>query len=634
MKSYQDLYQYSIEHSDQFWKEQGRRLDWFKPYTSVLEGNFDHNETPIRWYGDGELNVCYNCVDRHLEDRANQTAIIFESDDLQKTQKVTFKELHEQVSRCANALKSLGVSKGDRVLLYMPMIVEASVVMLACARIGAVHCVIFGGFSAEALASRIDSSEPQVVITVDYASRGGKSISFLSNVEKSLNLLSQAQPQHVVVLKSEIDSDFSNDSFLDYARLLDQQSIDCPCEPMNAEDPLFILYTSGSTGQPKGLLHTTGGYLVYASLTHEYVFDIDMAKRDEIVYWCTADIGWITGHSYVVYGPLSNGVTTLMFEGVPTYPDASCYWKIVDKHNVNILYTAPTVLRTLKSLGDNHLSSTHRKSLKILGTVGEPIDPTTWNWYANKVGENHAYVVDTWWQTETGGHMITPIARFREKTKAGSVSKPFFGIVPVLLDNEGKLIEGQGRGHLCIAKPWPGMGRTLYKDHKRFVDTYLKVFPGYYCTGDGAERDDDGYYWITGRTDDVVNVSGHRLGTNELETALTKHEKVAEAAVVGFPHDIKGQGLYAYVVLYHGYEHEDLKKDLVQFVRTMIGPIATIDHIQWVPGLPKTRSGKVMRRFLRKIAEGIYEDLGDTSTLGNEDILLDIIRGHQKGKGL
>lgn len=631
MKSYQDLYNLSIEQNDQFWREQGLRLDWFKPYTSVLEGDFFQNDKPVQWFADGELNVCYNCIDRHLKDRADHTAILFESDDLQITQKVTFQELHTQVSKCANALKSLGVSKGDRVLLYMPMIIEASVVMLACARIGAVHCVVFGGFSPESLASRIENAEPKVIITVDKAKRGGKSIDFLANVKKALDLSEQVQPENIIVLQSDIYSLKEEYAFFDYHDLMRGQSTDCPCESMNAEDPLFILYTSGSTGQPKGLVHTTGGYLVYASITHEYVFDIDMSNYEETVYWCTADIGWITGHSYVVYGPLANGITTLMFEGVPTYPDASCYWKIIDKHKVNVLYTAPTVLRTLKSLGDTPLHSTTRGSLKVLGTVGESIDPTTWHWYADKIGNKKAYVVDTWWQTETGGHMIAPIARYREDAKAGSVSKPFFGIQPVLLDHEGYIVQGSGRGNLCISKPWPGMGRTLYKDHKRFVETYLKVFPGYYCSGDGSERDEDGYYWITGRTDDVVNVSGHRLGTNELETALTKHPKVAEAAVVGFPHDIKGQGLYAYVVLYNDdQKNDELKKELISFVRTAIGPIATIDSIQWSKGLPKTRSGKIMRRILRKIAEGVYEELGDTSTLADEDVLIEIINGHRQ----
>lgn len=622
---YHTLYSSSIKEPEAFWFEQGKRLDWSKSYTIAKNTSFNPNNINIKWYENGELNACYNCVDRHVEKRGTKVAILYEGDEQSQTSSLTYIQLYEQVTKCANALKELGVIKGDRVVVYLPMIPEAAVVLLACARIGAIHCVVFGGFSSQALASRIDDCSPKLVVTVDVSTRGGKHIPFQANVEQALRLSTADSVKKVLIINQfELieNKNINSNMYVEYNEIVEKQSTDCPCEPMNAEDPLFILYTSGSTGKPKGLVHTTGGYLVYASMTHEHVFDY----QENDVYWCTADIGWITGHSYVVYGPLANGATTVMFDGVPTYPDASRLWKIIDKYKVTIFYTAPTALRSLKSLGDSYLESTTRASLRVLGTVGEPIDPTTWDWYNEIVGHKAAYISDTWWQTETGGHMIAPMARYLTPNKPGSVALPFFGVRPVLLDENGLDIIGTGRGNLCLADSWPGQARTMFNAHKQFEQTYFSSFKGYYATGDGAERDDDGYYWITGRVDDVLNVSGHRLGTNELESALSKHEKVAEAAVVGYPHLIKGQGIYAYVVVYDQDDANDkFKAELIKHVREIIGPIAMLDNIQWTKGLPKTRSGKVLRRILRKIAEGDTSNLGDTSTLADSAIVDQLI---------
>ena len=615
---YKNLYDQSIQDPERFWFNQGQRLFWSKPYTKVKDVNFASDSVAIKWYEDGQLNACYNCIDRHLETKGDHAAIIFEGDDSQVKETLTYLDLYKQVVRCANVLKELGIEKGDRVAIYLPMIPLAAVVMLACARIGAIHCVIFGGFSPESLASRIIDCSAKIVITTDVSFRGGKAIKFKENVDKALAFEGTECVQSVLT-KFFNDPVIHSKKDIDYDLIAQSQSEICPCEAMNAEDPLFILYTSGSTGKPKGLVHTTGGYLVYTSLTHEHVFDI----QENDIYWCTADVGWITGHSYVVYGPLCNGVTTVMFEGVPHYPDYSRYWQMIDRYAISVFYTAPTALRSLKSEGgDDYLKSTTRSSLRVLGTVGEPIDPTTWHWYFDKVGLQKAYVVDTWWQTETGGHMITPIARYNTPTKAGSVALPFFGVKPVLLDVDGNEIPGAGRGSLCVADSWPGQARTMFNAHKQFEQNYFSLYEGYYTTGDGAERDEDGYYWITGRIDDVLSVSGHRLGTNELESALCKHKKVAETAVVGYPHAIKGQGIYAYVVLYNMIDANDaLKIELTAYVRKIIGPIATIDVIHWAPGLPKTRSGKIMRRILRKISEGEKNNLGDTSTLADESVV-------------
>jgi len=622
---YQKLYQESISSPEVFWAEQGKRLSWSKSYTKVKNTSFSPGKVSIKWYEDGELNACYNCLDRHIPKRAEQVAIIFEGDVPGISEKITYTALLTRVKKCANALKSLGVTKGDRVIIYLPMIPEAAVFMLACARIGAVHSIVFGGFSSESLASRIADCSPKVVVTADVSNRGGKVVPLKENVDKAL-VFPGAECVERVIVVSKNNQNFSStiSRDVDYEVLVKDQSNDCPCEVMNAEDPLFILYTSGSTGKPKGVLHTTGGYLVYTSLTHEYVFDYQEGE----VFWCTADVGWVTGHSYVVYGPLLNGATTLMFEGVPNYPDYSRFWQVIDKYKVNIFYTAPTAIRALRSQGDEYLDTTSRKSLRILGTVGEPIDPTSWQWYFDAVGKGQCYVVDTWWQTETGGHMITPIARFQTPAKPGSVTLPFLGVNVGLVDADGKLLEGKGAGNLCILDSWPGQARTLYNAHDKFEQVYFSTYPGKYFTGDGAERDKDGYYWITGRVDDVLNVSGHRLGTNELESAIVKHEHIAEAAVVGYPHDIKGQGIYAYVVPYHmGDVSAELTKELIQYVRHIIGPIATLDKVQWTDGLPKTRSGKVMRRILRKIAEGDVTSLGDTSTLSDPSVVDRLISG-------
>ncbi|UCC56445.1 MAG: acetate--CoA ligase, partial [Gammaproteobacteria bacterium] len=585
--SYQSMYRQSIDDPAGFWSEQAEAfLHWEKKWNNVLD--WDYHKGHIRWFEDGVLNACYNCVDRHLETRAEQTALIWEGDDPADDAKVSYRELHEQVCRLANALKSRGVSKGDRVCIYMPMIPEAVYAMLACARIGAVHSVVFGGFSPESIKDRILDSDCQTVITADGGTRGSKPIALKDNVDKALESCPNV---HTVLLVRHTGTEITFNKTRDawYHELMEAASADCPAEPMDAEDPLFILYTSGSTGKPKGVLHTTGGYLLYAAITHKYIFDY----HDGDIYWCTADVGWITGHSYIVYGPLANGATTLIFEGIPTWPDASRFWQVCDKHGVNIFYTAPTALRSLMRLGEEPVAKTSRSSLRLLGTVGEPINPEAWEWYYHIVGEGRCPIVDTWWQTETGGILITPLPG-ATKLKPGSATRPFFGIQPAIVDNEGKVLEGTAEGNLVMTHPWPGQMRTVYGNHQRFIDTYFKDYPGMYFTGDGARRDADGYYWITGRVDDVLIVSGHNLGTAELESALVLHEAVAEAAIVGYPHAIKGQGIYAYVTLVDGTEpSEALREELVNLVRSEIGPIATPDIIQWAPGLPKTRSGKI-----------------------------------------
>jgi acetyl-CoA synthetase len=618
-EKYQEMYARSISDSDGFWADQARELlTWFKEWDTVQDWNY--HEGKIRWFEGAKLNVCYNCVDRHLDTRGDQVAIIWEGDDPQVDKKITYRELHEQVCRFANVLKSRKVKKGDRVCIYMPMIPEAAVAMLACTRIGAIHSVVFGGFSPESLKDRILDSGCEVVITADEGLRGGRSVPLKGNVDKALT---QCPDVHsVIVVKNtgnQIEWQENRDVW--YQEQAKQVSADCPAEEMEAEDPLFILYTSGSTGKPKGVLHTTGGYLLYTAMTHKYIFDY----HDGDVYWCTADVGWITGHSYIIYGPMANGATTLMFEGVPTYPDASRFWQVVDKHQVNIFYTAPTAIRALMSKGDDPVKSTSRKSLRTLGSVGEPINPEAWEWYFHVVGDGRCSVVDTWWQTETGGILITPLPG-ANPVKPGSATRPFFGIVPAIVNNEGEVLEGEAEGNLIITRPWPSQMRTVFGDHQRFIDTYFKAYPGNYFSGDGVRRDKDGYYWITGRVDDVLNVSGHRMGTAEVESALVLHEAVAEAAVVGYPHDIKGQGIYAYVTLMADRQpSEELRKELVKQVRNEIGPIASPDVIQWAPGLPKTRSGKIMRRILRKIAANEIENLGDTSTLADPSVVENLI---------
>ncbi|GMQ89563.1 MAG: acetate--CoA ligase [Gammaproteobacteria bacterium] len=615
---YQEMYRYSIDDPEAFWAEQaGQFVSWYKPWNKVLE--WDYHEGTIRWFEGAELNVSYNCVDRHLETRGDQTAIIWEGDNPEQDKKISYRELHREICTFANVLKARGVKKGDRVCIYMPMIPEAAYAMLACTRIGAVHSVVFGGFSPESIKDRILDSDCQVVITADEGVRGGKSVPLKSNTDKALT--SCPNVHTVLVVKrtgGNIEWHDQRDVWLHEIAT----TVDADCEPevMGAEDPLFILYTSGSTGKPKGVLHTTGGYLLFAAVTHKYVFDYQDGEN----YWCTADVGWITGHTYILYGPLTNGATTLMFEGIPTYPDASRFWQVCDKHQVKTFYTAPTAIRALMREGDGPVEKTSRSSLRLLGTVGEPINPEAWEWYYRTIGEKRCPVVDTWWQTETGGHMITPLPG-ATALKPGSASLPFFGVAPALVDNEGNLLEGEAEGNLVITHPWPGQMRTVYGDHQRFKDTYFSTYPGMYFTGDGARRDKDGYYWITGRVDDVLNVSGHRLGSAELESALVLHKDVAEAAVVGFPHDIKGQGIYAYVTLVKGVEYSDaLKTELVKMVRSEIGPIATVDVIQWAPGLPKTRSGKIMRRILRKIAANEVDSLGDTSTLADPGVVDDL----------
>lgn len=612
---YDEMYAHSVENPDEFWGEQAEQfIDWFKPFDVVQE--WDFHKAEIAWFKGGKLNVSYNCLDRHLETRGDQTAIIWEGDSPEEDRHITYKELHDEVCRFSNALKGIGVKKGDRVCIYMPMIPEAAVAMLASTRIGAVHSIVFGGFSPDALKDRINDSECSVVITADQGLRGGRKVPLKANADAACENTDSVK-RMVVVKRGGEPVEWKDGRDLWYHELVEKASNDCPAAEMDAEDPLFILYTSGSTGKPKGVLHTTGGYLLQAAMTHKYIFDY----KDGDIYWCTADVGWVTGHTYIVYGPMANGATTMMFEGIPTYPSVSRFWEVIDKHKVNIFYTAPTAIRALMAQGDEPVKSTDRSSLKLLGTVGEPINPEAWEWYNDVVGDKRCPIVDTWWQTETGGILISPLPGATD-LKPGSATKPFFGVVPALVDEQGNILEGATSGNLVITRPWPGMMRTVYGDHQRFYETYFQMYEGYYFTGDGARRDEDGYYWITGRVDDVLNVSGHRLGTAEIESALVLHDTVAEAAVVGYPHDIKGQGIYAYVTLMSGQEPtEELRAELVKHVRAEIGPIATPDVIQWAPGLPKTRSGKIMRRILRKIAENDVSNLGDTSTLADPGVV-------------
>lgn len=616
---YTKMYERSVTDPEGFWKEVAQRIDWFEPFTGVRSGGFT-GDIVIKWFENGKLNVSYNCLDRHLEKRGDQVAIIWEGDDPNVSRKITYKELHEQVCKFANVLKSLGLKKGDRATIYLPMIPELAIAMLACTRIGVVHSIVFAGFSPESLAGRILDCGGKIVITADQGLRGGKTIPLKENTDEALEKCPDVE-KVILFRHTGGDVPVTVGRDLDWVELMSGASMECPPEVMDSEDPLFILYTSGSTGKPKGVLHTTGGYLVYASFSHQYVFDY----HDGEVYWCTADIGWVTGHSYIVYGPLSNGATTVMFEGIPNYPDWSRFWNVCDKHGVNIFYTAPTAIRALMRQGEAPVASTSRKSLRLLGTVGEPINPEVWLWYYNVVGEGRCPIVDTWWQTETGGIMITPLPG-AIALKPGSATKPFFGVQPALITPEGSFLDGPGAGYLVIKESWPGMLRTVYGDHERFKQTYFSNYAGLYFTGDGARRDEDGYYWITGRVDDVINVSGHRLGTAEVESALVSHVAVAEAAVVGFPHDIKGQGIYAYVTLKADRQPSDaLRAELIAWVRKEIGAIATPDHIQWAPALPKTRSGKIMRRILRKIAANEIQDLGDTSTLAEPAVVQDLI---------
>ncbi|MBB4019132.1 acetyl-CoA synthetase [Chelatococcus caeni] len=621
---YREMYEASIRDPEAFWDEHGRRIDWFTPYEKVKNVSYAPGEVSIRWFEDGVTNVAYNCIDRHLETRGDQTAIIWEGDDPSESRLITYRELHDEVCRFANVLRNRGVEKGDRVTIYMPMIPEAAFAMLACARLGAIHSVVFGGFSPDSLAGRIEDCASKVVITADEGLRGGRKVPLKANVDAAIAKVGGVD--HVVVVRrtgADVAMEPGRDVWYHEAAAL--VTSECPCEPMEAEDPLFILYTSGSTGKPKGVLHTTGGYLVYASMTHQYVFDY----HDGDIFWCTADVGWVTGHSYILYGPLANGATTLMFEGVPNYPDNSRFWRVIDKHQVNIFYTAPTAIRALMQAGDEPVKKTSRASLRLLGSVGEPINPEAWEWYYRVVGDGRCPIVDTWWQTETGGILISPLPG-AIALKPGSATRPFFGVKPEIVDAEGKVLEGATEGNLCIADSWPGQMRTVYGDHQRFMDTYFATYPGKYFTGDGCRRDADGYYWITGRVDDVINVSGHRMGTAEVESALVAHAKVSEAAVVGYPHDIKGQGIYAYVTLMAGEEPtEELRKELVQWVRKEIGPIASPDLVQFAPNLPKTRSGKIMRRILRKIAEDEFSNLGDTSTLADPSVVDDLIHNRQ-----
>ena len=621
---YEEMYKESISNPIKFWGEHGKRIDWIKNYEKVRDFSYDQKNLYIKWFEDGTLNASYNCIDRHLKNNGNKTAIIWEGDNPDEQKSITYNELYKNVCKFANVLKKLGAKKGDRITIYMPMIPEAAYAMLACTRIGAIHSVVFGGFSPEALAGRIEDCNSNLIITADEGIRGGKTIPLKQNTDEALKKASSCK-KCLVIKRTNGDINWINNRDFWYHELFEEVTETCEPEEMNAEDPMFILYTSGSTGKPKGVMHTTGGYMVYTSITHEYIFDY---KPNE-VYWCTADVGWVTGHSYIIYGPLSNCATTLMFEGVPNYPTSSRFWEVVDKHKVNIFYTAPTALRALMAEGEAPVKKTNRGSLRILGTVGEPINPEAWNWYNEIVGDKRCPIVDTWWQTETGGILITPLPGAID-AKPGSATKPFFGIKPVLVDNDNNELNGEAEGNLCIEMSWPGQMRSVYGDHERFIDTYFKTFPGRYFSGDGCRRDKDGYYWITGRVDDVINVSGHRMGTAEVESALVAHTHVAEAAVVGYPHDIKGQGIYAYVTLNIGVDSSDqLHAELKKWVRKEIGPIATPDLLQFSPQLPKTRSGKIMRRILRKIAANEYQDLGDTSTLADPSVVNDLIDNRQ-----
>jgi acetyl-CoA synthetase len=624
---YKEMYAGSLKDPDKFWADQAKRITWSRPFTKVKNTSFAPGNISIKWFEDGKLNACFNCVDRHLEKRGDQTAIIWEGDDPKDDRKITYKQLHAEVSKFANVLKKHGVKKGDRVTIYLPMIVEAAYAILACARIGAIHSVIFGGFSPDSIAGRVDDCKSTIIVTADEGIRGGRKIPLKANVDAACEKVGGVK-SIIVVKRTNAGVNMKAGRDVYYDDVAKTVPADCPCEEMSAEDPLFILYTSGSTGKPKGVLHTTGGYLLYASITHQYVFDY----HEGDIYWCTADVGWVTGHTYILYGPLSNGAITLVFEGVPNYPTTSRFWEVCDKHKVNIFYTAPTAIRALMQAGDGPVKKTSRKSLRLLGSVGEPINPEAWEWYYRVVGDDRCPIVDTWWQTETGGIMITPLPG-ATRLKPGSATRPFFGIKPEIVDADGKPLEGATSGNLCITESWPGQMRTVYGDHERFEQTYFSTYKGKYFTGDGCRRDEDGYYWITGRVDDVINVAGHRLGTAEVESALVAHEKVSEAAVVGYPHDIKGQGIYAYVTLMAGEQPtEDLRKELVQWVRKEIGPIASPDLIQFAPSLPKTRSGKIMRRILRKIAEDEYGNLGDTSTLADPAVVDDLVNNRQNKK--
>jgi acetyl-CoA synthetase len=625
---YAAMYERSITDPAGFWAAEGKRIDWFKPFTKVKNTSFDPHHVSIKWFEDGVTNVAHNCIDRHLATRGDQVAIVWEGDDPKDDRKITYRELHAEVSRFANVLKARGARKGDRITIYLPMIPEAAYAMLACARIGAIHSVVFGGFSPDSLAGRIEDAKSTLVITADEGVRGGRKVPLKANADAAADRAGGVATM-IVVRRTGTAVNMKTGRDVYYDEIAKEVATDCPCEPMNAEDPLFILYTSGSTGKPKGVLHTTGGYLVFAAMTHQYVFDY----HDGDIFWCTADVGWVTGHSYIVYGPLANGATTLMFEGVPNYPSTSRFWEVIDKHNVNIFYTAPTAIRALMQGGDGPVKKTSRASLRLLGTVGEPINPEAWEWYHRVVGDRRCPIVDTWWQTETGGILITPLPG-ATRLKPGSATRPFFGVQPEIVDAEGRVQQGVTAGNLCIADSWPGQMRTVYGDHERFVQTYFTAYPGKYFTGDGCRRDADGYYWITGRVDDVINVAGHRLGTAEVESALVAHPKVSEAAVVGYPHDIKGQGIYAYVTLMAAEQpSEELRGELVAWVRKEIGPIASPDLIQFSPGLPKTRSGKIMRRILRKIAEDQFDNLGDTSTLAEPAVVDDLVHNRQNRRG-
>ncbi|GAB1717263.1 MAG: acetyl-coenzyme A synthetase [Nitrobacter sp.] len=625
---YREMYERSIKDTDGFWSDAAKRVDWIKPFTKVENASFELGKVSIKWFEDGVLNAAYNCIDRHLEKRGDQTAIIWEGDDPSQSRHITYRELHDEVCKMANILRLRNVKKGDRVTIYLPMIPEAAYAILACARIGAIHSVVFGGFSPDSIAGRLRDCKSRVVITSDEGLRGGRTIAMKANVDAAIEKVN-GEVDWVIVVKrtgGKVNMDPTRDVWYHEAAAVVES--ECPCEPMNAEDPLFILYTSGSTGQPKGVLHTTAGYLIFVSMTHQYVFDY----HDGDIYWCTADVGWVTGHSYILYGPLANGATTIMFEGVPNYPDNSRFWSVIDKHKVNIFYTAPTAIRALMQAGDEPVKKTSRASLRLLGSVGEPINPEAWEWYHRVVGDSRCPIVDTWWQTETGGIMISALPGAIAQ-KPGSATRPFFGIVPEIVDAEGKVLEGECSGNLCIARSWPAQIRTVYGDHARFEQTYFSSYRGKYFSGDGCRRDADGYYWITGRVDDVINVSGHRMGTAEVESSLVAHDSVSEAAVVGYPHNIKGQGIYAYVTLMKGVEpSEALRKELVAWVRKDIGPIASPDLIQFAPGLPKTRSGKIMRRILRKIAEDEPSSLGDTTTLADPGVVTDLVKNRQNKK--